>query len=233
MTKVIQSAPARKPDLSQKRPSWRDIIKVHPATDLFPMMSEAELRELGEDIKRNGLKYPVVFWAKNGRHDKHGPVQLLDGRNRLDAMELVGIPIEIVQNGNCRSLYIGPVKDGDRSMAQTIGGCDPYDFVISANIHRRHLTAEQRRELIAKFLQVTREKSDRAVAKLAKVDHKTVAAVRKEKESTGEIPQLEKRTGKDGKARKQRREVVEARQEERERECGRPMQIRQHKRIRA
>jgi len=34
--------------------SWRDHLKVHPAAELFPRMTEAELRELGEDIKRNG-----------------------------------------------------------------------------------------------------------------------------------------------------------------------------------
>jgi hypothetical protein len=33
----------------------RDHLPVHPAADLFPLMSEPELRELGEDIKKNGL----------------------------------------------------------------------------------------------------------------------------------------------------------------------------------
>jgi hypothetical protein len=35
--------------------SWRDQIKLHPAADLFPMMSPDELKTLGEDIKANGL----------------------------------------------------------------------------------------------------------------------------------------------------------------------------------
>src|SRR5262249_58475501 len=35
-----------------------------------------------------------------------------------------------------------------------------------------------------------------------KADHKTVGAIRKKKEVTGEIPQLKKTTGADGKARK-------------------------------
>ena len=34
---------------------WRDKYKVHPAADVFPMMSDEELAELGEDIKKNGL----------------------------------------------------------------------------------------------------------------------------------------------------------------------------------
>src|SRR5262249_25205209 len=69
--------------------SWRDHIKVHPAADLFPMMSEPELRELGEDIKENGQRVQVVLWKDPSPGGEHW---LVDGRNRLDAMELVGIP---------------------------------------------------------------------------------------------------------------------------------------------
>ena len=32
--------------------SWRDVLPVHAAADLFPLMSEDELRELGDDIKK-------------------------------------------------------------------------------------------------------------------------------------------------------------------------------------
>jgi hypothetical protein len=39
---------------------WRDVLKVHPAADLFPMMGEAELRALGEDIKANWLQTPIT-----------------------------------------------------------------------------------------------------------------------------------------------------------------------------
>jgi hypothetical protein len=31
---------------SNNKTRWRDYLKVHPAADLFPMMSEPELREL-------------------------------------------------------------------------------------------------------------------------------------------------------------------------------------------
>jgi hypothetical protein len=44
-----------------KAKSWRDVLPVHPAADLFPMMSPDELKVLGEDIKRNGLEVPIVL----------------------------------------------------------------------------------------------------------------------------------------------------------------------------
>ena len=57
---------------------------------------------------------------------------------------------------------------------------DPYGYVISANIHRRHLTAEQKRELIAKLLKATPEKSDRQIAETVKASPTTVGTVRAE-----------------------------------------------------
>src|SRR5215216_2203690 len=48
-------SPARGADVAI---SWRDVLPVHPAADLFPMMSPEDLRALGEDIKANGLKHP-------------------------------------------------------------------------------------------------------------------------------------------------------------------------------
>jgi hypothetical protein len=78
---------------------------------------------------------------------------------------------------------------------------DPREYVASANVHRRHLTAEQKRVLIATLLKMTPEKSNRQVAALAKADDKTVATVRRDLEATAEIPQLTRTTGKDGKAR--------------------------------
>jgi hypothetical protein len=164
------------------KPSWRDRLPVHPAADLFPMMSDAALRELGEDIKKNGQKYPVVLWSDVGADS------LLDGRNRLDAMELVGIPI--FDKVDERLLVNWCYRDGD-----------PFDLVLSFNVHRRHLTAEQRDELVEKVLKAKPEISDRAIAKQTKVDHKTVGKKRAKLVSRGEIPHVKTRT--DTKGRKQ------------------------------
>ena len=49
--------------MSKTKPkSLRDVIKVHPAADLFPMMTAGELKALGEDISKNGLhtRYVVL-----------------------------------------------------------------------------------------------------------------------------------------------------------------------------
>ena len=104
--------------------SWRDVIGVHPAADLFPLMAPDELKALGEDIRKNGLKTLVTLWG-----EKREPLQLLDGRNRLDAMEAVGIPLKCLKSfieysrddlmlwedgsqcrGHHRSLRIRPVR---------------------------------------------------------------------------------------------------------------------------
>lgn len=71
--------------------SWREVYKVHPAADLFPMLPEDELRKLGEDIKANGLKENIVLWSPKTNGDFPSDYFLLDGRNRMDAMALVGI----------------------------------------------------------------------------------------------------------------------------------------------
>ena len=75
-------------------------------------------------------------------------------------------------------------------------------YIISQNVHRRHLTPEQRQERLEAVIVANPEKSDREIAREAKLqDHKKVGRARKKLESTGAIAPVEKRTGKDGKAR--------------------------------
>jgi len=75
-----------------------EITGVHPLADLFPMMSDPELRALAEDIKDNGLREPIKV-TKDG--------VLVEGRNRLKACELVGIePATEIVNGDIGSLIV-------------------------------------------------------------------------------------------------------------------------------
>ena len=134
---------------------------------------------------------------------------LIDGRNRLDAMESLGRKL-IDDRGELR---LDPFKE-QRGLAND---ADPYAYVLSANIHRRHLTPEQKRDLIAAVLKAQPDKSNRTIAKQTKTDHKTVGKQRDKLEATGEIPQLSKTTGADGKARakpkKKRRDADDFRAE--------------------
>jgi ParB-like chromosome segregation protein Spo0J len=165
---------------------WRRWLRVHPVAELFPLLDKESLAALATDIKKHGLKQRVSIIDDGG-----GNVVLIDGRNRLDALELLGEDISL----NNRTIFERFPPDIDICAR-----------VISLNIHRRHLTNNRKRELLGNLLQVTPEKSDRQVAELAKVDHKTVAVVRKEKEARGEIPHVETRT--DTRGRRQREKVV-------------------------
>ena len=62
------------------------------------------------------------------------------------------------------------------------------------NLARRYFDQSQKRGLIADQLKDTPEKSNRQVAEGLGVDHKTVAKVRSESESIGEIPQCDRET---------------------------------------
>ena len=99
---------------------WQQRYKVHPAAAVFPMMSVKELTELGEDIKANGLQVQPQLWCGF----------LIDGRNRLEAMERAGVPLP----EPCGV----PIKEE----------ADPVAHIISANIRRRHLDKQQQVKLI-------------------------------------------------------------------------------------
>jgi ParB-like chromosome segregation protein Spo0J len=152
----------------------RKAAYIHPAAEILPMMSEGEIKELAEDIKKNGQREPVtIIPYKDG-------YALLDGRGRLAACQLLGIRVR-------ESYILNPI--------------DPYAFVLSMNLHRRHLTAEQKRNVIAAVLKHNAEQSNRQAAKKTGTDHKTVGKVREELEGRGEIPHVE--TREDTKGRKQ------------------------------
>jgi hypothetical protein len=208
MSTICEKPPAAQghsPRRAQPRPamtvSWRDVLPIHPAAELFPPMAPAELRVLGEDIKQNGLNTSLALCKTK---TAHGPCtyQLLDGRNRLDAMEAVGLAPKLTFDPERERwiLTLAGVDEDDLPQPWPIDG-DPFVYVISANLHRRHLTARKRRQLIANLIKADPSKSDRQIAKTVNVDDKTVAKVRRKMEGRSEIPNVETRT--DSKGRKQ------------------------------
>jgi hypothetical protein len=98
-------------------------FEVHPAAELFPLIEGEDFAALVEDIRLNGVNDMIVFWQG----------KLLDGRNRARACIAVGIdPL----NHAC-----------DLDTEQV----DPLAYVMSANLHRRHLTTGQRAMIAAKM----------------------------------------------------------------------------------
>jgi len=100
------------------------------------MLGDAQLEELAADIKTNGIITPIVLRAVEGGWE------VLDGRNRLTAAELAGIDL-FMPDGKLRWAYF-----------RTVGGdsaFDPFAFVISANLHRRHLNESQRAMVATKL----------------------------------------------------------------------------------
>lgn len=68
----------------------------HPIADLFPMLSDEELKEMAADIAERGLLQPIVL---------DGQGRILDGRNRVAACELAGVEPEF-------TTYDGDDPDG-------------------------------------------------------------------------------------------------------------------------
>ncbi len=105
--------PAIDPEGGQADAPAEGAIRIHPAAEIFPLMPEAALDELAEDIKANGLLHPIV---------KHNG-QVIDGRNRLAACQRAGVKPTFVDWTGTGSVVA---------------------WILSTNLHRRHLTDQQR-----------------------------------------------------------------------------------------
>jgi len=124
------------------------------------MMSEEEIKELADDILNNGQRVPILMYEG----------KVLDGRNRIKALELLG----------CKPSLVEEYK----------GDSPALDVVISLNLHRRHLNPSQR-AMIAARIATQKAGGDRVSAKrhenlsiedaatIMKVHPRTVGAARK------------------------------------------------------
>jgi N6-adenosine-specific RNA methylase IME4/ParB-like chromosome segregation protein Spo0J len=98
-------------------------MKAHPAAALFPELHGKELEDLADDIKRHGLRHPIVTYKG----------AILDGRNRYAACSLACVKPTFAE------------WDGQ--------GGSPTAFVVSVNIQRRHLDASQRAIIGAQLIE--------------------------------------------------------------------------------
>lgn len=89
-------------------------LGFHPLANIFPLVEGADLATLTEDIRAHGLREAITL---------HPDGTILDGRNRYRACLAAGVAPRFV------------TWDGDGSALA---------FVLSLNLHRRHLNESQR-----------------------------------------------------------------------------------------
>jgi ParB-like chromosome segregation protein Spo0J len=106
-------------------------LEPHPLAELFPRMSDEELEALAEDIAEHGMREPIVLDSQD---------RILDGRNRYR-----GWLLRAADHRDRTPLRTRPFgsEPGD--------GTDELAFVISANLHRRHLSESQRAMVAARI----------------------------------------------------------------------------------
>lgn len=141
---------------------------------VMPDLTAEEYSELKADIAQRGVMVPVEM-------DEQGNV--LDGHHRLRACEELGI------SEYPKVIRAGLTEEGKRAHARKL------------NMARRHLTQEQRRELIRGQLRETPEISDRQMASALNVSPTTVGTIRRQMEGAGQLSKLDSSIGADGKER--------------------------------
>lgn len=136
----------------------------------MPPLSPEEYAALEASIREHGVLVPVIL-------DEDGVT--IDGHHRRKIAEHLGVecPTE--------------VREG-------LTDAEKRTLALSLNVDRRHLSREQRRDLIAASLKADPQLSDREHARRTGADHKTVGGVRESLESGGEIPHLDYRDNPQG-----------------------------------
>lgn len=103
--------------------------EIHPAAAIFPMMDDKTFQSLKADIQANGVEeMGMLFQGK-----------ILDGRNRYRACQELGIEFDWME--------IEP---------QDAATFDPVQYVLTHNLHRRHLKQSQRAMIAAKMATLSR-----------------------------------------------------------------------------
>jgi hypothetical protein len=133
---------------------------AHPLANMFPMIEGGAFEELKRDISAQGILEPIRLYQG----------MILDGRNRYAAAKACGHEFSVddfVQ-------WEGTPQEAEA-------------WVISTNLHRRHLSAKQKQEMVRDRIRKTPEASNRQIAKLLGVSHTMVAD---ERERTLNPPEL-------------------------------------------
>ncbi|MET4636179.1 MT-A70 family methyltransferase [Kaistia defluvii] len=113
------------------------MLPFHAFANLFPLIEGVAFDELVADIAARGLREPILLLDG----------QILDGRNRYRASRAAGVITseDTVEPKDARHFVrFIPAADGD-----------PLEFVISKNMHRRHMDESQRAMVAARLSNIS------------------------------------------------------------------------------
>lgn len=147
-------------------------MKLHPVANIFPTMSDGEYAALMADIRANGQREAIWTW--------HG--QIIDGKHRERACSELGRSVAARE------------WDGNEN------GLVP--FVVSLNLHRRHLNESQRAVVAARISNLPAHRpSDKSAdsrtsqpqaAALLNISERSIQDVKRlEREAPELLPQVE------------------------------------------
>jgi hypothetical protein len=131
-----------------------DNLQFHPLANIFDLIEGDEFDAFAEMFRKQGLLQPIVLHQG----------QILEGRNRYRAGK------------QCSHRW--SAKDFIELPATK----SPYEFVIAANVQRRHMTGDAKRKLAIRLIRERPNNSDRKIALLLGMSNKTIYRYRKELE---------------------------------------------------
>jgi hypothetical protein len=150
----------------------KSTYKFHKYADLYPLASEEELSRLTDDIKQNGLANPIVITFADGCE------RIVDGRNRYLACERAGVEPKCIDWWRARYPFgysyapgVKPYGRNEKYHGQEGFEDDLLMWVVAQNSHRRHLSQDQLKMVVAKVAESFKEiANQRKLATLKKGD---------------------------------------------------------------
>lgn len=155
-------------------------MKHHPIADVWPMMDEAKLHELADDIRKNGQLVPV--WIYEG--------QILDGRNRWAACKIAGVePKTKEYAGDEPTAFAVSLNDrrrhmGKSALAAVAAELEPH---FAADAKRRQIRKPKAESVKEKIPEQKRPQAREEAAKSVGVNDRYVSDAKKVKTEAPEV----------------------------------------------
>lgn len=140
---------------------------------VMPQPSAEDYKTLEESIIEHGVLEPVLYDAEGN---------ILDGHTRVEICQSLGL------------------VDWPKVVMRDLTETEKLEIAYDKNLARRHLTMQQKRNLIKTRLIANPALSNERIGNMLQVSGNTVRAVRKRLEEGSQIARVEKRVGADGKS---------------------------------